>query len=149
MAIVTFYTHVAAVTPFACRLAQKAWASGSRVVVWLEDESARQSFDALLWSFEAASFVPHLPWLPEQQAQPKISAGVALACGAVLPSLAAGTVVLNLADAYWCDAPVPPARVLEIIGDDLDDLAAARTRLRAYREAGFAVSHYDRTGKDG
>ena len=149
MATVTFYTHVAAVMPFACRLVQKAWASGSRVLVWLEDESARQSFDALLWSFEAASFVPHTVWLPEETTQPPIGAGVALACGTALPPLAADTVVLNLADVYWCDAPQPPLRVLEIIGDDLDELAAARNRFRAYKQAGFAVQHHNRTGKDG
>lgn len=147
MAKTTFYTHVADVPLFACRLAQKAWASGSRVLVWLPDMSALQRFDTLLWSFEAASFVPHSIWL-SGGTQAAARAGVVLACGDRLPEIAADTVVLNLADVYWCDAPDPPLRVLEIISDDVDELAAARARFRAYQQAGFAIEHHSRQGKD-
>lgn len=147
MATTTFYTHVADVSLFACRLARKAWSSGSRVLLWLADEGELNRLDTLLWTYEATAFVPHRIWHPGAP-QPAPDAGVLLACGAALPTVAADTVVLNLADAYWCDAPQPPARVLEIIGNNLDDLAAARTRFRAYREAGFAVTHHSREGKD-
>ncbi|MCP2041797.1 DNA polymerase-3 subunit chi [Neisseria sp. HSC-16F19] len=147
MPTTTFYTHVADVPVFACRLAHKAWSSGSRVLLWLEDEGELNRMDALLWTYEASAFVPHGIW-QQGAAQPDTHSGVALACGDTPVAVAADTVVLNLADAYWCDAPQPPARVLEIIGNNLDELAAARNRFRAYREAGFTVEHHSREGKD-
>lgn len=146
MAKTTFYTHVTDVPPFACRLAQKAWFSGSRVLIWLDNETALQHFDALLWLFEPTSFVPHSVWRGTG-AQPCQAQGVVLACGDRLPETASDTVVLNLAEVYWCAAPVPPQRVLEIIGTDVDELAAARARFRAYQQAGFAVEHHSREGK--
>lgn len=146
MARTTFYTHVREPERFACRLTQKAYCSGERVLVWLADEMRLQRFDALLWSFTASSFVPHVAWLPETP-QPTTEQGVALACGASLPSVSADTVVLNLADVYWCDAPQVPQRVLELVSDDLDELAAARERFRAYRNASFDIEHHSRQGK--
>lgn len=146
MSTVTFYTHVADQRLFACRLAQKAYWAGSRVLVWLPDSISMQKFDALLWSFDAKSFVPHLCW--HQGKQPQQAEGVVLAALEPLPELEADTVVLNLADVYWCDAPTPPVRVLEIIGDDVDELAAARERFRAYRQAGFQIEHHSRQGKE-
>lgn len=146
MPTTTFYTHVADVPVFACRLAHKAWSSGSRVLLWLEDEAELNRMDALLWTYEASAFVPHRVW-QTGTAQPDKSE-VALACGDIPVAAAADTVVLNLADAYWCDTPQPPARVLEIIGNNLDELAAARNRFRAYREAGFTVEHHNRAGRD-
>lgn len=146
MARTTFYTAVSNPEQFACRLAQKAYSAGERVVVWLADDALLQRFDALLWSFAASSFVPHVTWLPENP-QPTVEQGVALACGTSLPTVSAETVVLNLADVYWCDAPQQPQRVLELVRDDLDELAAARERFRAYRDAGFAIEHHNRQGK--
>lgn len=143
MAKTTFYTHVANPLPFACRLTLKAWRSGARLLVWLDDETALGYFDGLLWSFESTSFVPHSIWLPERAPQPDVSEGVLLAAGDDLPTLTADTVVLNLADAYWCTAPKPPQRVLELVSADLDELAAARARFRAYRQAGFEIEHHN------
>lgn len=146
MARATFYTHVREPEQFACRLTQKAYCTGSRVLLWLADEPALQHFDALLWSFSASSFVPHIVWLPETP-QPAIEQGVALACGPSLPAVDADTVVLNLADVYWCEAPQQPQRVLELVSDDLDGLAAARLRFRAYQAAGFSIEHHSRQHK--
>jgi DNA polymerase III subunit chi len=52
-------------------------------------------------------------------------------------------VVINLADVYWCDAPIIPDRVLELVSTDLDEIAAARQRFRTYRDAGFVIEHHD------
>ena len=44
---------------YACRLAQKAVKNGHRVFLHTESEQQTQLLDDLLWSFSAASFVPH------------------------------------------------------------------------------------------
>lgn len=146
MAAASFYTHVADVPLFACKLVHKAYASGSRVLVWLADEDAMARFDALLWSFEATAFVPHHIWRDGRQ--PAAEQGVLLACGRQLPAVTADTVVLNLSDAHWCALQPPPQRVLEIVADDVEQLAAARQRFAAYRSAGFDIQHHSRAGKN-
>ena len=105
MATTTFYTHLNDLTGFACRLTQKVYKSGQNVLVWLMDEEHLHQFDQTLWSFEASSFVPHEICLSDQPL-PSISHKVLLACGTKLPSINADIVVINLADIYWCNAPI-------------------------------------------
>ncbi|SMF08920.1 DNA polymerase III, chi subunit [Alteromonadaceae bacterium Bs31] len=44
---------------FACRLAEKAVAQGSRVMIATGDSAESQAMDELLWSFRPESFVAH------------------------------------------------------------------------------------------
>lgn len=141
MITTTFYTQVAEPLRFACQLTQKAYTQQARVLVWLADAEAEVRFDALLWSFDPVSFVPHQRWLT-QTPQPA-QQGVLLGSGDVLPRVSTETVVLNLADVYWCDAPQRPQRILELVGQDIDSIVAARQRFRIYREAGFTLEHHD------
>lgn len=142
MATTTFYTHLNDLTGFACRLTQKVYKSGQNVLVWLTDEEHLHQFDQTLWSFEASSFVPHEICLSGQPL-PSIPHRVLLACGIKLPSINADIVVINLADIYWCNAPQPPQRILELVSADVDDLALARQRFRTYRKAGYTIEHHD------
>ncbi|WP_037587794.1 DNA polymerase III subunit chi [Stenoxybacter acetivorans] len=140
-----FYVHVANIPQFACRLAQKAHQDGRRVLVWLADEAEQQRINTLLWTFSSTAFVPHCVWQTEQN-QPAQNE-VALGCGDELPEIAADTVVLNMSTAFWSDAPIQPARVLEIIGAGVDDLALGRSRFAAYRRAGFVLTHHNMQDK--
>jgi DNA polymerase III subunit chi len=142
MAITTFYTHITDPVSFACRLTQKVYKSGASVLIWLENESRVNQFDHALWSFQATSFIPHEIWSP-QQPQPLTAQSVLLAYGSDLPTIQKDCVVINLADVYWCDAPIIPDRVLELVSTDLDEIAAARQRFRTYRDAGFVIEHHD------
>ncbi|MDF7676625.1 DNA polymerase III subunit chi [Neisseriaceae bacterium ESL0693] len=148
MAKITFYTHVADPLRFACQLTQKAYTQKARILVWLADAATAAQFDALLWSFDSVSFVPHQFWSPNTP-QPDQQQGVLLATGDHLPMVAAETVVLNLADVYWCDAPQQPQRILELVGNDTDSIVAARQRFRAYRDAGFILEHHDMSSYEG
>ena len=56
-------------------------------------------------------------------------------------------VVLNLTDDFWHTTQPLPQRVLEIVGNSPDELAGARERFRAYRDAGFTVEHHNMQGK--
>lgn len=142
MRIATFYTHVADPLLFACQLAKKALLKGARVVVWLSGEEELTRFDHLLWSFEEVSFVPHSRWLLSNP-QPEAASGILLATGSQMPAITADATVLNLTDAYWCDAPQKPQRVLELVGQQDHELEAARQRFRAYRQAGYQTEHHN------
>ncbi len=43
----------------ACRLVERLYLAGRRVVVWLADERKAKMFDEYLWTFADESFVPH------------------------------------------------------------------------------------------
>ena len=145
MPTVTFYTHVADLETFACRLAKRAVEAGCRVLAWGGSAEQLATLDRQLWAFEAESFLPHEIWF-EGHPYPQDAAAV-LACGNRLPPLPEGTVVLNLTDDFWHTAQPLPQRVLEIVGNSPDELAGARERFRAYRDAGFTVEHHDMQGK--
>lgn len=141
---VTFYTHVADRERFIARLSRRA-ASEGRLLLWLVDEEQSVRIDRDLWREPPESFLPHEFWQPADDYPAGVS--VVLAVGDGLPELADDIVVLNSSDALWCDAPAPPARVLEIVGDSLEDLAAARDRFRVYRQRGFEIEHHNMQGK--
>ncbi|MCO6503991.1 MAG: DNA polymerase III subunit chi [Snodgrassella sp.] len=148
MAITTFYTHLTDLTGFACRLTQKVYSTGQNVLVWLPDEESVQQFDQALWSFNPISFIPHEIWLSGQDELADLPI-VLLSCGSELPKISESSIIINLDDIFWCDAPQPPQRVLELVSADLDSLAAARQRFRTYRKAGYIIEHYDMRKKDG
>ncbi|MDO5058824.1 MAG: DNA polymerase III subunit chi, partial [Neisseria sp.] len=129
----TFYTHVADPARFACRLAAKAAASGSRVLLWADDDGTLAQLDRDLWAEPPESFLPHEIWFTDE-AMPQ-DVPLVLASGGHLPRNVP-PVVLNISEQFWCDAPQPPERVLEIVGNSLEDLAAARERFKAYRARG-------------
>ncbi|MDO5640612.1 MAG: DNA polymerase III subunit chi [Neisseria sp.] len=141
----TFYTHVSDPAAFACRLAGRAVQSGSRVLVWADDEETIIRLDADLWRFEAESFLPHEIWQPGRPFPTHTP--LLLAAGSSLPDIGETPVVLNLSPDFWSEAPTPPARVLEIVSDNLEALAEARDRFKAYRQQGFAIEHHNMQGK--
>src|SRR3974377_431584 len=53
----------------ACRLAEKAYLSSARVLVWSDDAGELSTFDDLLWTFADRSFVPHEPYREAEQWQ--------------------------------------------------------------------------------
>lgn len=44
---------------FACRLAEKAFARGNRVLLQTDDEASARALDDLLWTFRDDAFIPH------------------------------------------------------------------------------------------
>lgn len=43
----------------ACRLVEKLYLAGEKVVVWFQDQGRAAIFDQYLWTFSDTSFVPH------------------------------------------------------------------------------------------
>jgi DNA polymerase III subunit chi len=117
----------------ACRLAEKAYLSSARVLVWSDNAGELSAFDDLLWTFADRSFVPHEPYREAEQWQqvpvllsgpndpaPGHSIDVLLNLGAVVPPCAAQA-----------------ERILEIIDADETRRQAGRARFRSYRERGL------------
>ncbi len=127
----------------ACRLAEKAYLSSARVLVWSDDGTELSAFDDLLWTFADRSFVPHEPYREAEQWQevpvllsglndpsPERSFGVLLNLGGVVPTCAAQA-----------------ERILEIIDADENRRQAGRTRFRSYRERGLAPQTHHINGE--
>ena len=124
----------------ACKLAEKAYLAAQTVLVWHTDPVELKAFDALLWTFNDGSFVPH-EVLPGSGASP--DSPVLLSSGAT-PS-ADVDIIINLApELPPCLSRAP--RVAEIIDGDDTRRRAGRVRFKAYRELGVQpASHNIRT----
>jgi DNA polymerase-3 subunit chi len=117
----------------ACRLAEKAYEQGLRVVVRTTSAAETAEFDELLWTFSDRSFVPHVTWPADPEA---VAATPVLVGSSSLPP-GHRDVLINLAP----DAPADfsaYARVCEVVGGDEDARKAGRHRWRTYRDAGCA-----------
>lgn len=111
----------------ACRVAEKAYHAGQKVVVLLDEADTLKRFDELLWTFGDGSFVPHDA---VTDADAPCAAPVALTTGA-LPADHAD-VLVNLS------SKVPTfferfGRVAEFLDGRPDVRAAGRERFRLYR----------------
>ena len=126
MPTATFYTHVSDPAAFACRLVRRAAQNPEPLLVWTQELGELESLDQALWRDPPEGFLPHEIWQTDAAFPQGVP--VVLACGAQLPPLPAGTVVLNLSQDFWTQAAPPPLRVLEIVGSSLEELAAARER---------------------
>jgi DNA polymerase III subunit chi len=121
----------------ACKLAEKAYLAAQTVLVWDTDPAELKAFDAMLWTFNDGSFVPHeaLPGNGTSSDSP-----VLLSAG-VTPS-ANVDIIINLAP------DLPPcldrtARVIEIIDSDDARRRAGRARFKAYRELGVQPASHN------
>lgn len=112
-----------------CRLTHKAFTQGHRVYVLTPDAEAARRLDALLWTFNQGSFIPHaIHPAPDD-------APVPVLIGTDEPPAEHDDVLIQLAD----EPPVSFERfqrVLEVVGPHEDDRHRGRNRFRFYRERG-------------
>ncbi|PTB19517.1 DNA polymerase III subunit chi [Trinickia symbiotica] len=134
MTRIDFYTNVGDSLLYACRLVRKAYLAGQPVIV-LADRPRLAAFDERLWTFSPLDFVPHC------MADNGLAARTPVVLTADLDEAPHHQVLLNLG------AAVPPQfarfeRLLEVVGDGDDELAAGRARYRFYRDRGYALNNY-------
>lgn len=137
MQVVEFHTGLAEPLAFACRLLRKAQRQGHRLLVTAPALRLGE-LDALLWTFDPRSFVPHV----------RVPAAPA--------ALAARTPVWLCEQAP--DGDVPPllvnlgapiaaelgrfARLIEIVSHEVDEAQAGRERWRLYKGLGLDIRHH-------
>ncbi|KND59440.1 DNA polymerase III chi subunit [Candidatus Burkholderia verschuerenii] len=131
MTRIDFHTNVGDPLAYACRLARKAYASGKALVV-LAESRRLAAFDEQLWTFAPLEFVPHC------MAKSPLAADTPVVLASSLDDAPHHQVLVNLG------APVPAQfarfeRLIEIVGNDEEELSAGRERFRFYRDRGYAI----------
>lgn len=118
----------------ACRIAEKAWQSGRRVLIHTASADDARHVDGLLWTFRDRSFVPH-GLLGE--ADPAVT-GVLIGHGPEAGD--EHDILINLSDG------IPPffsgfERVIEPVEPNEDARASSRERYRFYRDRGYPLNN--------
>jgi DNA polymerase-3 subunit chi len=114
---------------------RKIFRAGQKVVVWSDDAVGIANLDRALWTFSPLDFIPHCG------VDSTHAASTPIVLTADLDKAPHHRVLLNLG------AAVPAQfarfeRLLEVVGNDPDELAAGRDRYRFYRDRGYALNNY-------
>lgn len=119
-----------------CRLVHKAFSLGHRIYIRTSDGDAARRLDALLWTFNQGSFIPHAVHpAPEESPVPVL-------IGPDDPPAEHDDVLIQLG------AEPPPSferfqRVLEVVGPDEQDKQNGRQKFRFYREKGHTPATHN------
>jgi DNA polymerase-3 subunit chi len=139
---VTFYvvgdSAPAAQLTVACRITEKAWKTGSTVLIQHGDRDELAKLDVMLWTAgNEQGFIPHeiATEAPRLNAIP-----VVLNTGS--GPTEAVDVLINL-NGQLPTRPELATRIIEIIDADPMRRAAGRERFKAYRERGFPLQKHD------
>lgn len=125
----------------ACKLCDKATATGKRVFVYVPEAATADQLDSALWTFRQGSFIAH-----ERQAATALEAPLpAVLIGADEPPADYDGVMINLG------LDVPPffsrfERVLEIVDANPAARQGSRTRYKFYRDRGYELATHNLTG---
>lgn len=125
------------------KLLEKTLQAGKRAVVMAGSDARVEALTGLLWTYDAASWLPHGSardghpehqpiWLTARDEAPNGATFLFLADGADTDTLAAFERCFDLFD-----------------GNDADAVAAARRRWTARRDAGHAVTYWQQGGRGG
>jgi DNA polymerase III subunit chi len=142
MTEIAFHVNAPDKLDYACRLLRATQKKSAQVLV-LGQLDALKSLSSKLWSMSPTEFLPHCL----ADAEPAVLAQSPIVLSAEMPSsVAESQVLLNL-------GAVLPAgferfeRLIELVGQDADDLQAARNRWKHYKDRGYALSRYDVVSK--
>lgn len=136
MTRIDFHSNVPDKLAYACRLVRKAFAANNRVVLMTDDAAQLAALDALMWTFSATDYLPH------------VAAGDALA--ASTPIILADSDDTELPDYELLvnlSRRMPArlgqfARMIEVISSDEVDAAAGRQRYVAYKQQDYPLTHF-------
>lgn len=123
------------------RLLERARAAGHRIVLRAASAERIEHLNALLWTYDEASFLPHGAgrdgnaaaqpiWLSEREENPNGATMLVLVDGIEAADLATFQRVADLFD-----------------GSDAEAVAAARERWRRARDAGHTLTYWQQTEK--
>ncbi|MEK8052222.1 DNA polymerase III subunit chi [Ideonella sp. DXS22W] len=139
---IDFHTGVADKLGYACRLLRKALRAGKQVVV-TGQPAELQRLDQLLWTFEPGEFIPHAR-LRAGQAIAPVLARTPLWLADQAADAGVRDVLVNLGPQALPDTAAWP-RVIEIVADGPDEVAAGRERWRQYKAAGLSPRAHAQT----
>lgn len=120
---------------FACRLADKVYRLGQQAFIHTESDEQTQELDALLWTFQQNSFVPHCLMQDAGTTPPPVLLG-----HDAEPD--ASQVLINLAT----DVPLFFSRferVAELVNTDNNVRQQGRKRYSFYKERGYPLNTHE------
>ncbi|MBA5686556.1 DNA polymerase III subunit chi [Rugamonas apoptosis] len=136
MTRIDFHTNVPDKLAYACRLVRKAYTAGNRIVLMTDDAAQLAELDAMMWTFSATDFLPHVP------------AGDALASATPIILADSDSAELPHHDLLVNLSRRVPAgvdsfrRVIEVVSSDEADAAAGRQRYVAYKQQQHPLTHF-------
>ena len=142
MTEIAFHVNAPDKLDYACRLLCATQKKSAQVLV-LGQIDALKSLSSKLWAMAPTEFLPHC----SADASAEVIAHSPIVLSAeLLSSGAESQVLLNLG------AALPAGferfeRLIELVGQDSDDLQAARNRWKHYKDRGYALSRYDVVSK--
>lgn len=136
MTQIFFYHGAADKLAAACALLGKAQAQDKAVLVYAPDGSVAADLDRLLWVQPATGFVPHC------RADSPLAGETPILITGRLEQPPQDERLMNLG------REVPPnfsrfLSLIEVVGCDDDDRAAARERVRFYKDRGYDIRYFD------
>ncbi|HMN77462.1 MAG TPA: DNA polymerase III subunit chi [Burkholderiaceae bacterium] len=140
MTEVMFHLRVADQVAYACRLLRKAHARDARVVVCAPARVLAE-LDALLWTADPASFLPHVR-LPADAASPAPADPTPIWLVERTDQAPARDVLVNLGNEIVAGFETF-ARLIEIVPEDEAATQAARRRWKYYADRGYALAHHE------
>lgn len=142
MTRIDFYFEAEDRLQVACRLTAKAVQQKLRVLIYTAGEAEAQSVDRLLWTWQSTSFLPHC------LTRSRLAAETPVLITHDPADTPHDEVLLNL-HPEWPPAFSRFQRLVEIVGRDAEDRAAARGRFRFYRDRGYEIVNHDLSKANG
>lgn len=136
MTQVFFYHGAADKLAAACALLGKAAAQKKPVLVYAPQAEVAGMLDRLLWTQPALGFTPHC------RTDSPLAAETPILLADKLDQLPQDERLMNLA------LEIPPGfsrfqSLIEVVGQEDDDRAAARERVKFYKDRGYEVRYFD------
>jgi DNA polymerase-3 subunit chi len=133
---VFFYHGAADKIAAACALLSGAYAKKKPMLVFAPEKEIANSVDRMLWTQPALSFVPHC------RADSPLAAETPILITDSLETLPQDERLMNLSQI------VPPGfsrfqSLIEVVGQADDERAAARDRVKFYKDRGYEVRYFD------
>ena len=142
MTRIDFYFEAEDKLQVACRLSAKAAQQMLRVLIYAADEAQAQRIDKMLWTWQATGFLPHC------MTRSPLAAQTPVLITHDPEDTPHDEVLLNL-HYEWPPAFSRFQRLVEIVGRDDEDRAAARGRFRFYRDRGYEIVNHDLSRANG
>ncbi len=120
---------------FACRLAEKAWQQGHRILIQTDNADESRHMDDLLWTFRDGGFVPHgLAGDEEQDQHPILISHLDTAAGTF-------QLLINLSARIPADDAFE--RIAEIVNQEAQRKQQGREHYKIYRDKGVELHHHE------
>ncbi|MDH5767080.1 MAG: DNA polymerase III subunit chi [Gammaproteobacteria bacterium] len=120
---------------FACRLADKAYQQGHRILIRTENAEESHLLDDMLWTFSDDSFLPHAIHADETEDQPIIISHD-------LTDFQSFKTMINLSSITPVDTE-QFERIAEILNQEPGRKQTGREHYKAYKAKGYELYHHE------